>query len=165
MKFKIQVFILIKWDGTLQDLINEAGGLTNDADVTNLTLLQRVEADSTMFIPSKEETQQLISINSASKEELCRLPKIGPAIADRIIAYRQQKPFSTIEEIMNVKGIGQKMFDGIKQTRFLYEKKYFFSIYWFLASIGCKGYKLFVYNFYCWIDPFLYSIQSIFLYF
>lgn len=104
----------IKWDGTLQDLINEAGGLTNDADVTNLTLLQRVEADSTMFIPSKEETQQLISINSASKEELCRLPKIGPAIADRIIAYRQQKPFSTIEEIMNVKGIGQKMFDGIK---------------------------------------------------
>lgn len=104
----------IKWDGTLQDLINEAGGLTNDADVTNLTLLQRVEADSTMFIPSKEETQQLISINSASKEELCRLPKIGPALADRIIAYRQQKPFSTIEEIMNVKGIGQKMFDGIK---------------------------------------------------
>ncbi len=104
----------IKWDGTLQDLINEAGGLTNDADVMNLTLLQRVEADSTMFIPSKEETQQLISINSASKEELCRLPKIGPAIADRIIAYRQQKPFSTIEEIMNVKGIGQKMFDGIK---------------------------------------------------
>lgn len=104
----------IKWEATIQDLIEEAGGLTKAADIQNLTLLENVEPDSTIMIPSSKETAHLISINSASKEELCRLHRIGPAMADRIIAYRQEKPFSTLEEIMNVKEIGPKLFEAIK---------------------------------------------------
>jgi competence protein ComEA len=52
-----------------------------------------------------------ININNASAEQLMTLHRIGEKIAGRIIQYRKAHPFKTIEEIMNVKGIGQKFFD------------------------------------------------------
>ena len=55
-----------------------------------------------------------IDINTAGKEELTQLHRIGPKTADAIIEYRQKTPFKSIEEIMEVKGIGQKTFDDIK---------------------------------------------------
>jgi len=54
-----------------------------------------------------------ININKAKKEELILLPGIGPAFADRIIANRKKEVFTTKEEIMNVKGIGQKTYTRI----------------------------------------------------
>lgn len=55
-----------------------------------------------------------ININTDSKEQLMTLNRVGDKIADRIIKYRKAHPFKTIEEIMNVKGIGQKFFDANK---------------------------------------------------
>ncbi len=55
-----------------------------------------------------------ININTDSKEQLMTLNRVGDKIADRIIEYRKAHPFKTIEEIMNVKGIGQKFFDANK---------------------------------------------------
>ena len=52
-----------------------------------------------------------ININTASKEQLMILKKVGEKIADRIIEYRNAHPFKKIEDLMNVKGIGQKVFD------------------------------------------------------
>ena len=55
-----------------------------------------------------------ININTANKDELTRLPRIGPKIADRIISYRKTNgPFKNIEEIKNVKGIGSKTFERL----------------------------------------------------
>ena len=56
-----------------------------------------------------------ININTASAEELDKLPGIGPAIAKAIIDYRTKNgPFKTIEDINDVKGIGDALFEKIK---------------------------------------------------
>ncbi len=55
-----------------------------------------------------------ININTASKKELVTLKGVGGKIADRIIEYRKAHPFKKAEDLMNVKGIGQKLFDKNK---------------------------------------------------
>ena len=56
-----------------------------------------------------------ININTASASELESLPRIGPKVAERIIEYRTQNGnFKRIEDIMKVRGIGEKVFDEIK---------------------------------------------------
>ena len=67
----------------------------------------------------KEETTNnntLISINKATKEELTKLPSIGESKAEKIIAYREENGlFNTIEDIKNVSGIGDSLFEKIKE--------------------------------------------------
>jgi len=56
-----------------------------------------------------------ININTATLDELTKLPRIGPAIARRIIAYRTENgSFSTPEEITGVKGIGPKTYQKLQ---------------------------------------------------
>ena len=59
-----------------------------------------------------------INLNTATREELIDyLPGVGEKVADRIISYREtQGGFETVEEIMKIKGIGQKFFDNIKDS-------------------------------------------------
>lgn len=55
-----------------------------------------------------------ININTATMEQLQELPGVGPVTAQRIIDYRKKSPFAAPEELMEVKGIGQKTFDKLK---------------------------------------------------
>ena len=55
-----------------------------------------------------------ININSAPARELERIPGIGPAMSERIIARRRQRPFTSIEDLLDVKGIGQKTLEKIR---------------------------------------------------
>ena len=56
-----------------------------------------------------------ININNATHGELQKLPRIGPALAKRIIEYRKNNgQFGTIEDLMNVKGIGKKTLENLK---------------------------------------------------
>lgn len=66
--------------------------------------------------PAEEDTNSsLVNINTASKEELMSISGIGSSKADLIITYRQNTPFTKIEDIMNVSGIGENLFEKIKK--------------------------------------------------
>lgn len=56
-----------------------------------------------------------VNINTASKEELMTLKGIGETTAEAIIEYRKENKFTKIEDIKNVKGIGDKKFESIKE--------------------------------------------------
>lgn len=61
------------------------------------------------------KSSNLININTADATQLQALPGIGPAIAERIIQYRQAHgPFKNTEDIKNVQGIGDKKYEAIK---------------------------------------------------
>jgi len=55
-----------------------------------------------------------VNINTATKQELTVLKYVGEKMADKIIEYRKAQPFQKIEDLMNVKGVGQKAFDANK---------------------------------------------------
>ena len=78
---------------------------TNDADqppAKNPRSAQNLKAES-------------IDINHANQDELKQLPRIGPAMAGRIIEYRNTNgPFTSLDELKKVKGIGKKTFELIK---------------------------------------------------
>ena len=103
----------MKLGDRIEDILSLAI-LKEDADISSFSLQKQLSDNEMIVIPPKKE-ERLISINSAGVEELCRLPGIGPAIADRIIEYRKQNAgFKTLEDIMNVKGIGKATYEKIK---------------------------------------------------
>lgn len=55
-----------------------------------------------------------VNLNTASAEELTSLKGVGPSTAAKIIEYRSKHKFNTIEDVMNVKGIGEKTFVKMK---------------------------------------------------
>lgn len=83
----------------------------NSDSETNTTIL--LETD-TVAVTEQTENKRLININTATAEELQQLNGIGPVIAERIVEYAQTLGFKSIEEIKNVKGIGEKKFEAIK---------------------------------------------------
>ena len=88
---------------------NETGESTEEAVTRESREVQDIE---------KKETRKSkkININTASQAELESLKGIGPATAKNIIRYREEYGgFSSIEEIKNVKRIGDKIFDKIKE--------------------------------------------------
>lgn len=61
------------------------------------------------------QPSEVVNINTASSEELQLLPRVGPALAGRIIEFREANgPFQTVDEILAVKGIGENSFEKLK---------------------------------------------------
>lgn len=95
---------------TLEKALRSAGLNPELADTSKIKI----------FVSSVKEgqdiTYQKININSASPLLLQSLPRIGPALADRIIQYRNEKgPFRNIEELTRVRGIGKATLDKIRE--------------------------------------------------
>ena len=107
----------IKKGTRLKDLIDEAGGLLDDAKTSNLNLARKLKDEEKITIKSyldKDEEDSKININTASKDMLTSIPGVGSKMADKIIKYRQEHPFNTIEDLLNITGIGKKKFEEIK---------------------------------------------------
>ena len=116
------------------DVINKSGGLTDDADVRSINLSEKLEDEMLIVIPSKEESvnnqpvinsknntnvnqaqDSKISINTANVSTLMTLKGIGQKKAESIVEYREKNGlFKKIEDITNVSGIGNSIFDKIK---------------------------------------------------
>lgn len=117
-------------DAIGNDALKAAGGPTAEADLEQVNLAQALHNHDHFHVPRKSASPlllaadqnvatssrpALININTASAQELDRLPKIGPATAQQIVDYRTRHgPFKAKDEIMQVKGIGPATFDQIK---------------------------------------------------
>ena len=119
----------------VDDVVQAAGGLDLSADKTALNLAAQVSDGEKLIISSKQNNpsdpsspampsgqaiqspskENPLNINTASLEQLDSLPGIGPTRAEDIITYRQSNgPFTSIEAIKEVPGIGQTTFNSIK---------------------------------------------------
>ena len=112
-------------DGTLKlaDAVNAAGGLTDFADADAINLAAPLTDGQHVRIPTKDiflmpqsiSDADRVNINTADAEQLATLKGIGPALAQRIIDYREQNgAFKSIDEIKNVRGIAEKKFAAFK---------------------------------------------------
>jgi competence protein ComEA len=61
-----------------------------------------------------EAAEGKVNINDASLEQLALLPRVGPAVAQRIVDFREENgAFKAVEDLMLVRGIGEKTFEGL----------------------------------------------------
>ena len=115
-------------DSIVKDALLAAGGPDDEADLDRINLASPLVDGQHVYVPSLGEDNSpvqppsgqrsgglKININTADTVALETLPGIGPTIAGRIIDYRQAYgPFETIEEIMDVSGIGPATFEKIQ---------------------------------------------------
>lgn len=129
----------LKSNDRLMEGVKLCDGLTDEADTNRINLAMKVKDEGHYIIPkegeeialndsnenvennnndsndSTEGDNKKININGASKEELDSLPGVGEVTAQKIIDYREEnKEFKSIDEIKNVKGIGENKFNDLK---------------------------------------------------
>lgn len=129
--------VVLKKNSRIADAINSAGGATKEADLNQINLAYILEDGQKIYVPNKNEKieedeyitgnsgnteksnnskeGEKVNINEAMQTELEGLPGIGPSLASRIIEYRETNgKFKKIEDLQNVKGIGDAKFNDIK---------------------------------------------------
>lgn len=105
------------------DAIAVAGGFAEGADETQLNLARQVSDGEQIVVPllgeavpPGEQQSGKVNLNTATEEQLETLPRVGPALAQRILDWREANGrFSAIEDLLSVTGIGDKTFEGLRE--------------------------------------------------
>lgn len=110
-------------------VISMAGGTNLEADIGALNLSEVLRDQDVVYVPNiaeefipiqeviEQQENGIININTASLMQLETLSGIGPSTAQAIIDYREENgPFESIEDIMDVPGIGEATFNDIKDS-------------------------------------------------
>ncbi len=110
----------------IEDVLELAGGETEEADLTLINLAKTVSDEEKIVVPKKGDDMEInipnqnqgpVNINTATRSQLTKLPRIGKVTAEKIIEYRETNgAFQSVEEIIKVPGIGQKTYDAIKDN-------------------------------------------------
>lgn len=118
----------LEYGARIYDALAKAGGVLEDAREEVLDQAVCVSDGQTIYVPGADdaeaekeqdssESDGLVNINQAGEEELMTLPGIGESKASVIIQYREEHGmFQTIEELMDIPGIKQGVFDKIKDN-------------------------------------------------
>lgn len=100
----------LPWGSRVSDAITAAGGAVSPDSLSSVNLARQI-VDGEQIIVGGEESpisDGRISINAASATELQELPGVGPVLAERIVAYREQNgPFVSLDGLLEVSGIGE----------------------------------------------------------
>ena len=125
------VYVLLE-NARNMDAITAAGGATSEADLERINLSEFIKDGQRVYIPYKNQPiptserastislsptePTLVNINTADADALMSLPGIGEVKAAAIIAYRETYgPFTSIEALLNVNGIGQATLEGLRE--------------------------------------------------
>jgi competence protein ComEA len=118
--------LVVVADGSrLADAIAAAGGTTRDADLERVNLATPIQDGQQVVIPGIGEdaagvataTDGMVHINSATVSDMEQLPGVGPVLAERIVAFREENgPFTTVEDLLDVSGIGEAKLDALRDA-------------------------------------------------
>ena len=108
------------------DAVAAAGGYADGADETQLNLARALVDGEQLYVPMIGEMPAIdasgsvvggkVNVNTADQATLETLPRVGPAMAQRIIEWRESNGrFTAIEDLMSVTGIGEKTFEGLRE--------------------------------------------------
>ena len=108
------------------DALDAAGGPTADADPAQLNLAAPIAEGQRIAVPrigeivatppsgAGDESAGPVNLNTATAAELDTLPGIGPALADAIMQARAEHPFTTVDDLRRVRGIGDARFEQLR---------------------------------------------------
>ncbi len=105
------------------DAVAVAGGFAEDADEAGINLARPLSDGEQLVVPKEGEQPPdaaaqgdgRINLNTADAADLETLPRIGPALAERIIAWREANGrFTSVEDLLAVPGIGDKMLESLR---------------------------------------------------
>lgn len=115
-----QTTLSLPFGSRVQEAVEAAGGLLDEADRARVNMAQILRDGDQVHVPSLGGENEVIVatpnsggmvfINRATTEELETLPGVGPALAGRIITYRDENgPFTSLDDLDNVSGIGPSL--------------------------------------------------------